>query len=382
MVEYGYTEAGFIPRPASVIRDQIAQALRDALGENFRTDDDEPQGQFISILSEQIATAEKLGESIDAAGRVGGANGAALDFLLGLTAISRRPASFSSVTLHLAGVDGTVVPAGAVVRDDQGNDWASVADSAAFAGGADVAFRAVSAGPLKALAGTVWTLRTVVLGWTGATNAGDAAPGRLAQKDAEARRLLQLSFRSGGGSSDETIRSVLLGLPGVTEALVISNRHWYPDEDGRPPKSFECVVRGGDDASIALAIWRAMAGGIEPVGDVPNTITDSQGDAQSVPFSRPIDVPIYLDWRYRPKSNAPTNLEALVRQALLNFGNSLHMGDDVEPWAFEQVVETAGMVEAGLRVGTSAGPTSTRPLVITRKQLATFDSTRITFTVF
>jgi hypothetical protein len=67
------------------------------------------------------------------------------------------------------------------------------------------------------------------------------------------------------------------------------------DGDGRPAKSFECVVEGGTDDDVADLIWDTAPAGIQMYGTNTNvTITDSQGFDQVVTFTRPADVDIYM----------------------------------------------------------------------------------------
>lgn len=388
MTEYGLTDSGFVRKPYSVIREELAQALIDGYGANFRTDDDDLPGVTVSALADGADEIWAQVEAVHSSGHPSGASGAALDDLMGLAALRRLDERFSTVTLQLGGTDGTVVTGGAQVEDDDGNVWAATADSPAFSGGtgAETTFQAVEAGPLRAEAGsTTWTLKTVIAGWNTATNAEDAEPGRLEQSNADARQALALGFHTGGGSSEETMRAIVARVEGVDEVLIIANRTASPDADGRPPKSFEVVVRGGDDQAIADAIWFSMPEGIESVGDIEMEVTDSQGDAQTVYLSRPTEVPIYMLWRYRAKPGAPTNLQELVRDELIDFGSTLGMGDAVNPWDFEQNVETRGMKEAGLYVSRDGAPSAdvinADPIELTRKEIATFDEDDIAFEI-
>lgn len=63
---------------------------------------------------------------------------------------------------------------------------------------------------------------------------------------------------------------------------------------GRPGKSFEIVVNGGDDTEIANAILGAKPAGIQSYGSTSVLVFDDFGNPYTIAFSRPTQVPIYV----------------------------------------------------------------------------------------
>lgn len=63
---------------------------------------------------------------------------------------------------------------------------------------------------------------------------------------------------------------------------------------GRPGKSFEIVVNGGDDVAIAQAILDAKPAGIQTYGSVTKQVFDADGNAYNISFSRPTEVAVYV----------------------------------------------------------------------------------------
>lgn len=105
----------------------------------------------------------------------------------------------------------------------------------------------------------------------------------------------------------------------------------YSESGGRPPKSFEAVVEGGSDAAVALKIWQVKPAGIQSFGNTSQVIVDSQGNNQTIYFSRA--VPIYI-WAnvvltLNPQETFPSNGQELVSNAILAYGNTLGIGVDV-----------------------------------------------------
>lgn len=78
-------------------------------------------------------------------------------------------------------------------------------------------------------------------------------------------------------ASREAIRAAVLAVPGVTSCQ-------FRDDDGTlPPRSFEVVVRGGEDSRVAEAIFLEKAAGVGTCGTT--SVVVSPGNV--VRFTRP-----------------------------------------------------------------------------------------------
>lgn len=380
---FGLTTQGFNPARLEDVRQAIIDDLKDAFGQNIQTGADSVLGQFIGIFAERFAGLWETSQDVYAAGYIASATGQSLDDLVALAGIARRGATFSLVTLTLAGMPGTIIPAGSVVRDPITlTRWVTAAEATIGAGGTiDAEASPETTGPIVGLAGTITEIVTPVSGWDSATNSLDADVGRISESDASLRARFILSFRIGGGSSDEAIRAVLLNILDVTEVTVVSNRSSVTDADGRPPHSVEAIVRGGDDQNIFDALWVAAPAGIEIFGvNTAGTTLDSLGNSQDVAFTRPVNVDIYIDVVYEAQANAADDIEDLALAEILEFGGTLQSGDDVIPFEFLQHIETEGFLSMTFNVGLAASPAFDTPIPITARELADIDSSRITFT--
>jgi len=383
---FGLTLSGFNPARLEDVRQAIVDDLVAAFGQNIRTDSDSVFGQLIGIFAERYADLWEHSEDVYSSAYLGSAQGQSLDDLVALAGISRLGATFSVATLTLSGTPATIIPAGSVVRDPVTlTRWVTSALATIGGGGTiDVLASPETTGAIVALSGTLTEIVTPVTGWASVSNALDADVGRSAESDSDLRARFILSFRIGGGSSDEAIRAVLLSIDGVTECSVVSNRSDMVDADGRPPHSFEAIVRGGADQDIFDAIWVAQPAGIQSYGFNTNgTTLDSLGGVQAVGFTRPVVVPIYIRVLYEFDVEAGVideqNIEDAARDEILAFGSSFQTGQDVIPFKFIQHIETDGFLSMTFNVGTIAVPTFDDPLVLSARQLADFDSSRVAF---
>jgi len=177
----------------------------------------------------------------------------------------------------------------------------------------------------------------------------------------------------------EAIRARLLQeVENVQTVVIYENRLPTPDSDGRPSHSFETVVQGGDDDDIAVRLWNLKPAGIQTYGNVTRVITDSQGDPQGISFSRPVEVPVEIDADIQVDDRFPALGALMIRDALVEFGNALAVGEDVAVQRFFCVVfQYPGVLAIRMTV-TRIGEPGTETdgvLTIGRVELATFDPT-------
>lgn len=188
------------------------------------------------------------------------------------------------------------------------------------------------ANPLSA--NTLNIIVTPVTGWDAVNNpvAGETGAEEETDSEARARRLRSIIQ---GAATESAIRSGILDdVDDVLSAEVVSNRTNVTDGAGRPPKSFEAIVEGGDDDEIALKIWEKQPAGIESYGNTTVIITDSQGTSQTIKFSRPVNTYIHVQVKrdYNTEENYPADGDDLIKQAIFDWSldsNNVSIGKDI-----------------------------------------------------
>lgn len=241
---------------------------------------------------------------------------------------------------------------------------------------ANVMVTATADGPTIANSGTLTNVVTPITGLTGVLNTQDAAVGRLNESDNAYRLRMTQELQTAGASTVEAIRTKILQVEGVTNALVFENITDIEDIAGRPPHCFEVVVLGGEDVDIAAAIWAAKPAGIPSFGTSSYVITDSQGQTHTIYFSRPYEVPVYIIANISIDLTYPADGDVLVKEALVNYGNSLGIGTEliVIPKLISQLASITGIQDAELLVGIAPGPTLPDNITPTSYQVLTFDT--------
>jgi len=191
--------------------------------------------------------------------------------------------------------------------------WTATFDLDLLGSGGD--FDADETGANTVPINTLTVISTPVTGWDSVNNPVAGTQGRALETDAELRIRRDSAYLT-GNATDEAIRSkILQNVSGVTSATVTSNRTNTTDASGRPPKSFEAVVEGGDNDDLASEIWTTMPSGIEPYGNTTVVVADSQGNNQSIKFSRPETMYVWITVKrnFNSEESYPTNGDDTIK---------------------------------------------------------------------
>lgn len=242
-----------------------------------------------------------------------------------------------------------------------------------------ISCESVDTGAIESLAGTLNVIVNNISGLTRVDNYEDALKGSNQETDTEFRIRRITTLQGIAAARLEGIRARLLLVANVTSAQVFENNTLLVDGDGRPAKSIECLVLGGTDQDILDTVWDAKAGGIESYGTTAGSVTDSQGEIHNSAFSRPTSVPIYLELDLTIDSDFPATGDDLVEAAILAFGASHDIGQDVVvyPYLITSFGDVPGITDVVVRIGLTASPTLDNNVVIADTSIAAFDSSRI-----
>lgn len=271
-----------------------------------------------------------------------------------------------------ASFGGTTTMVGTSLRIDRPTafDVQAFPDVAKVAGrGVAGTFTAVSTGYQTADVGEVRYVVSSIDGWTGCDNLEALTPGADYESDTDAlTRFYAHVDSTKGNSTDEAIAAqVRDNVPGVTFARVKSNRLLTTDEDGRPGKSFETLVVGGEDLDVAQAIYKSQAAGIQSYGNTSVTFLDANGDEQLIQFSRP--VPKYLWIKVTGSLYSEEDFPGVdaLKQAILDWSTGEYtMGKDViQSRIAVPVGQVPGVGNVTIQAALSDSPTGTHTYTAT-----------------
>lgn len=251
--------------------------------------------------------------------------------------------------------------------------------------GSPVTFECTANGAITPAIGDLTDIVTTYAGWDSVSNNVSANTGRLAESDTALRQRWNASLYTRSVGMTDSIASALMTLNGVTSAYVYENDSDTTDEDGRPPHSIEAVVNGGESDEIGLTIWKKKSAGIDTFGSQSVTINDSQGFPHVINFNRPLVVDVYLNITVTEYSEEalPPNAQTMITEAVLKYGNSLTVGNDVILQRFMGAIYSAvsGIGYITITASTDGVTYSTNNISIDSRHVASFDATRVQVTI-
>lgn len=328
------------------------------------------------------------------------AEGRLLETLSKLTDTLRRAASSGTVPLSCTLTTGTTLLAGvhfAAITGKPDIRFTPVEDYEAPLDGAhDVLFQCERTGVVEAVAGSITTIATPVVGWTAVAQLEDVTPGHEIDDDPTLRERRRVELRRNGSSTLGAIRAnVLASDKRIEDVLVRENDKDYVDPvTAMPPHSVSVIVDDGPTAPvpndlIAQAVADSRAGGVTLIGNTSgNAIVDDAGTIKAVPFSRAVGRDVYVAVTVQKLSKGYPG-DAAVAVAIAEAMNAAFGVGEGVPFSVvfsaPFTLQAEGVI-AGIKKVVSVGldfvpgPVATADLPIGALERARFDSTRVVVT--
>lgn len=286
-------------------------------------------------------------------------------------------------------------------------------------GAVNVIAAATVAGSIGANAYQLTQIVTPWDGWTGVYNASDAIPGAVMETDSALRVRRDQEAQASGNATADAIRAALYAInqgstdpthPPILSAKVLANDGDTIDIHGLPPHSVECIVYAPEtpDADIVAAIWSSVAAGIATHGTTTSTIVDAGGNTQTVNWTRPDQVPIYItatvyyDATKWPTGTPTSTIGKYAQSALWTYGSTYPASQSVRVAPLSaQIFDGPAQLDSGggpaiapataspapgmldatpFFIGTSPSPSTSTPITIDVRQVASFDPNNIIIT--
>lgn len=303
-----------------------------------------------------------------------------------LTGTERRAAQPGSVTVTCTLTASTVFDAEELVVhavNDPTNRWFNrdIVETTT-AGDYDITFLSEVAGvDAVAATGTLTVIASPVAGFSGATNAEDATPGRDLESIEELRARREQELALGGSATVDAVRADVLQLDGVIECLVEENTLDTTVGD-LTPHSLRVVVWDGDpgvvaDDDIAQAIHGTAPAGIALIGTLTGTATRSDGSTTTKRFERPTVLDIYVSADIESESGVSADA---IKDAIEAAMPTL-IGGDVKYNKISAAVFIDGVDDfVSLTIGTAPSPVGTTNITVGNTQIAQIDRSNIVLT--
>jgi hypothetical protein len=248
------------------------------------------------------------------------------------------------------------------------------------------AYTATKTGVIIVSIGALNEIVSKVNGLDSAVNYASGITGRAMESDTELR--MGLGARQKQAIANEVaIQNEILKVSGVEYARVYSNRD-SAEFDGRPPKSYEAVVVGGDEQAIAEIIFEKGPAGIQAYGNIVKDVMDSEGFYWKIGFSRPVNKYIWVkvDYSRNAEEKLPMDVVSAIQENIITWSHtSLNVGVDlIYQKMFRPVYDIRGIGFAAIKVAVTGGLTppavedyQSKNVEIGEVEIAVLDKTRI-----
>lgn len=368
-----------------------------------------PQGQLAQseayMLSQLYAGYLQIINGVDPAT----ADGAFQDALGRIYFLTRKPATYATVNATVAGVVGTVLPAGSLARSTDGSIWATTtAVTFNSAGSAPVVFKAQVAGSGPTVGVNGLSIYQARNGWETVRNATPNVPGA----DTESRQSFEerryASVNIGGTGNAQSVRAAVADVADVTDVFVYNNatdNEALYGPTSYPIRAHSAVISvvGGDDKLVAEAILSKLSAGCgypdaAGLGTLTSVIVeDTEGYSEPYPqydvrFVRPLPVEIYARVEVAQLSSLPStyvgDVQNAVAQAVINgfttTDGSITVqrarigGQIVSARYFPVVIALGNITPISITFGFSPNPTTGEWLTLGIDQVPVCDPLNIT----
>lgn len=375
----GVTELGFQPKTQAEVTTDLNSSFQTAFGSQFDVSPASPDGQVIGIMANTIANLWQQTEAAYNAYAPSNAFGVGLDKLCELNGVVRIRNQPTTVALTFSGSNGTVIPAGYIVKTADDLEFATVVEAVIPT---VVTAECLTQGSIYIAANEVTVLTGAIAGLSSVTNLEPGITGVITEEDPALRaRRKNLVINAGTSSIDAIYAAVRsLNLPYIT---IIEN-YQNTVVDGIPAHSFNTVVEGGTPEEISRIIFENKPLGIQAFGDINTTVYDNKGFPHTIGISRPFPIDISINCNIKKLAGASLDTATLAQDALVDHINALNIADDVY-WAtlFNVVLNsTPNISVTSITITFTVDNTfGTADLPITTQQRARTDASKVVVNV-
>ena len=196
----------------------------------------------------------------------------------------------------------------------------------------NILFESMEYGPVLIANGLIKEMVTLDTGIREITN--DIAPvlGRFEADDVEARQNFVKRCATRSKNMIESVTAEIYNsVDHVLSVAGYENDTEMTDAEGRPPKSVEFIIDGGDEGEIANIIYQKKTNGVRAFGKIQMDVADMFGNIHKVGFNRPDYLYVWMKvvvTKEKGKSIAP-NYAQLAQESILEDAEVLQVGDSV-----------------------------------------------------
>lgn len=339
----------------SAVRTVWIEAFKDPNLPALNTAAETPQGQIID--SQTAAIMNKDNEVLFLANQFNPATATGIfqDALAQLYFLQRQPATSTIVACTCTGLQGVVIPAGAIIQTTDRLQLTNITEGVIPVSGSIVLnFKVNETGPIQVGAGTATIIVTQIPGWDSVNNYSAGIIGRNEESQQEFATRIQKSVAVNSQGSTDAIYAALANLSGVVAVVVLENdTDIAVDNNGVEisPHSICISIYGGDNNAIAEVIYNKKDMGCGTVGNTQISYTNSRGTVFNYNILVPTPYPIGIRVTVNNSVTLPSNVQNIIKQAVLDNFTGV---DGSTPVAMAQTLYATRFIPSIISAGISS----------------------------
>lgn len=278
-----------------ILENQIVRA-KELFGDDIDTSESSTFGKMLRLFCLDAADNQELSELVYLSAFPATSSGVSLDRLVAVVGLTRNPATYSEQEVEISGTADTVIPMGFLVS--AGDIVFHTLETYTIGSGgtvtATVECNDAGTGGNVAV-GTIDTIVNPMQGVDSVAHTGTIELAVDVETDYSLRNRFSQALTVVGSGTLDAIGGAILRVPTV-ESVYIEENSTDNTVGGLPPHSFQCYVLAPVTAkqAIAKAIFDKKPVGVQTVGSVTETVTDSGGGSHTIKFTWTTEVPIYV----------------------------------------------------------------------------------------
>lgn len=227
----------------------------------------------------------------------------------------------------------------------------------------------------ESLANQITLIRSSTLGWLGVTNPYYIFPSTPIESDEDYRYRAKLNLHGNPLGKYNAILFALKSVKGVTYENVQANTSSKETGGGIINNGLAITAQGGNEDEIAVAIFNSVSDGIATSGDIVKEVKDINGFGHEIRFSRPKSKPLQISMSLVTYADYPSNGNALIKQAIVDWFNKLNVGEDIHySRLYEPINSIRGFAVRNLKFGYKGGTLGVDDIIIRHNELATINA--------
>lgn len=322
------TDKGITTETLPEIQARLESKFRSIYGQDINLDPSTPDGQWLGVISQELANCNEVISGIVRMLNPYTATGRWLTDRALYAGVVRRGAQYSRCNdVIVTGSKGVLLPSGMIMRDSNGNKWVTeqqykLNDS----GSAIIAIRSQELGIFELSKGDTLDTESLIVGIDKITVDSPSIKGEEEETDGELLIRFMKSHAINNEDDRAGIQASISALPDVKECVVYENFTGVTDEKGVPPHSINVVVVDGDSQDIAKNIIRKKKGGCGMMGELEEMVTVA-GLPRVAKFDRADEKRITVDITIKRVQLGFDYDEQKTKEAISE--NRFYIGEDV-----------------------------------------------------